>query len=490
MEITRLRIHNYRSIKDLNVACDSNVILLGENNSGKSNILSAIEFALSSSAKPEPEDLFAFHDDGDDSLWVELTFAKLTEQEKRTFAKYLRHDGTVCLRKTATWDQSGKVGTQYNGYVEEPVEAWLQADNAANYTRRDEAAKTPLMQYLPEGRLSKAHVEEAQRKCIEAHASETQFEERLEAGPLLGQKTVAAGVLPDYYHVPAIRDLDDEAKFKSTTMFGKLMSRTLEEMAANDQRFMQVRSDLDTLVKSLNKSDANNDRPRQLTVLEDNDLDHYKDIVIASKSSSRAGTSIRQCQQELFDGPDVDDRKKRFHMAYWINPDRGEMFFAKKVVLVEGETEKTLLPYLAQRLDCYDPTVSIIDCGSKHNLPLYIIIANAFKLNFHVVHDEDSLPDSIPDDWDEDKRKEKRRTFALNSEIAALVRSSGKVSICPGDLETLSGVSKTQGKKKGKALAALEHFQALDKSEIPAGLVELVMDVYTTDRASSPPSSS
>lgn len=472
------------------------------------------------------------------------------------------------------------------------------------------------MQYLPEGRLSKAHVEEAQRKCIEAHASETQFEERLEAGPLLGQKTVAAGVLPDYYHVPAIRDLDDEAKFKSTTMFGKLMSRTLEEMAANDQRFMQVRSDLDTLVKSLNKSDANNDRPRQLTVLEDNlkgelsdwgvdveirigtpdigkifelgtsllvddghstlaqrkghglqravvfglikawamvsqrrtdqddlsprrasetmifgieepelflhphaqralavalrrlgntdnyqvflcshsahfvDLDHYKDIVIASKSSSRAGTSIRQCQQELFDGPDVDDRKKRFHMAYWINPDRGEIFFAKKVVLVEGETEKTLLPYLAQRLDCYDPTVSIIDCGSKHNLPLYIIIANAFKLNFHVVHDEDSLPDSIPDDWDEDKRKEKRRTFALNSEIAALVRSSGKVSICPGDLETLSGVSKTQGKKKGKALAALEHFQALDKSEIPAGLVELVMDVYTTDRASSPPSSS
>ena len=143
-------------------------------------------------------------------------------------------------------------------------------------------------------------------------------------------------------------------------------------------------------------------------------LDHYQDIVIADKTSVRAGTAVRQCVEELFESDGLDDRKKRFHMAYWLNPERGEMFFAKKTIFVEGETEKSILPFLAQKLGCFNSDVSIIDCGSKHNLPLYITIANAFSLNYHVLHDEDRLPDFIPEDWNEDKIREKQRTFELN----------------------------------------------------------------------------
>jgi len=35
------------------------------------------------------------------------------------------------------------------------------------------------------------------------------------------------------------------------------------------------------------------------------------------------------------------------------------------------------------------------------------------------------------------------------------------------DFETVSGVSKSQGDKKGKALAALDHFEAVEQSKIP-----------------------
>lgn len=155
------------------------------------------------------------------------------------------------------------------------------------------------------------------------------------------------------------------------------------------------------------------------------------------------------------------------------------MFFAKKTIFVEGETEKAILPFLAQKLGCYHSDISIIDCGSKHNLPLYITIANAFSLNYHVLHDEDPLPNPIPVDWDPDKRKAKQKTYALNQEVADLIGESGQVSICSPDFEGMSSISKTQAEKKGKALAALEHFQELDLVNPPGELVNLVKALYT-----------
>ncbi|HKZ41838.1 MAG TPA: AAA family ATPase, partial [Candidatus Hodarchaeales archaeon] len=147
-------------------------------------------------------------------------------------------------------------------------------------------------------------------------------------------------------------------------------------------------------------------------------LDQYRSIVIVRKDDVRKGTTVKQCTQELFEGEEAENKKHRFHMASWVNPDRGELFFARKVLLVEGETEHAIFPFLASRLDCFDPSVTIVDCGSKHNLLLYIRILNAYGIPYVVVHDEDPLPDPIPDDWNEDKRREKRRTFELNATIA------------------------------------------------------------------------
>lgn len=608
MILSWVTIHNYRSIRRLSFDCRKNVVLLGENNSGKSNILSAVEFALSSSIKPTKDDLFGFVPEDDQVVWVELTFVELTEQEKSTFRKYVRADGSVCFRKTATFDDPDKPVVRYNGYVQEPTEEWLRSGNVASLANRTAIADTPLADLVPAtGRITQAQLGEAQAAYIKQHSADLTFEERLEDGPLLGQKNVAAGLLPDFYLVPAVRDLDDEAKVKSTTVFGKLLSRAIEDMAARDRRFIELRDSLGELVASLNASDENETRPQQLIDLEDNlqqelsdwgvkvsievtppdigkifelgtdlnlddghnslaqrkghgmqravlfglikawartlrqsshgegstartasesmifafeepelflhpqaqrslsaalrvlsgepnrqvvlcshsphfvDLDNYKDIVLVSKSNAQIGTWVRQCREDLFGGDDDGERKKRFHMAHWVNPDRGEMFFARKVVFVEGETEKVLLPFLAKQLGCFDPMVSVVDCGSKHNLPLYVAIANGFRLTYHVVHDEDPLPDPVPSEWDQDKIRSKTDTFALNQVIAAAVGDLGSVSVCRNDFEGMSGVSRTQGKKKGKALAAVDHFAEMAVDDYPERLVTVVQKAYHVD---------
>ena len=450
-------------------------------------------------------------------------------------------------------------------------------------------------------------MQEAQDKYIEEHRDELSFSESLESGPLLGQKNVAGGILPDLYLIPAVRDLSDETKIKATTAFGRLLNRAVREMAERDPRFLELKEGLEDLIRSLNsREDSGVQRPEQLSALEKHleqelrhwevtvsieveppeiekifelgtnlhlddgirtlaeqkghglqravifalvrawanalrsvreeddqtvprsssesiifameepelflhphaqrrlaqaiqeisdtpqhqvfvcthsthfvDLDHYKNICVVTKENSRVGTSVRQCIEDLFPQDSPDDRKKRFHMARWINPDRGEIFFAKKVVFVEGETEKTVLPFLAQKLGCFDSDISVIDCGAKHNLPLYITIANAFKLHYVVVHDEDPLPDPIPDDWNEDKIRAKRRTYELNDEIRSIVNTEiGEAVMLSPDFEGAAGVSRSQGDKKGKALAALDHFDEMPPNEIPDDLTRLIEKIY------------
>jgi CRISPR-associated exonuclease Cas4 len=611
MQLCKLNIKNYRSIKDLTLHCTPLVSLLGPNNHGKSNVLSALDFGLSTSSKPVEEDFFIHRDSDSDQLWVEMTFFELTDQERTTFKRYVLSDGTVCIRKTARI-QNETIETFYNGWIEQPDEEWLRAENAGNYSSRDKINKTPLSELVPQsGRITKAQVEEAQEKYIENHHAELNFSRALETGPLLGQKNVGGGVLPEFYLIPAVRDLTEEIRIKTTTTFGRLMNRAVREMAERDQRFNEARTQIETVLSSLNQRGGEDSSTNELARLEKNiedelkawggvkvnievtppeieklfelgtnihlddgvqttadrkghglqrammfallrawaaalrtqrtsdgeeevrrrkrsdsvifameepelflhphaqrrlsaslreiaetpqhqvflcthsthfvDLTHYKEVAIISKEDATKGSRVRQCMEELFAGPENDDRKKRFHMAEWINPDRGEMFFARRVVFVEGETEKVVIPYLAEKLNVFDPDVSIIDCGSKHNIPLYISIAKAFQIPYLVIHDQDSLPDPIPDNGNRERQREKERTFQLNEKIAQLVEAPlGKIKIFEPDFEGASGVSKSRGKKMGKALAALEHFE--ERTDVPEDLRSAVETTYSQEQ--------
>ena len=605
MRLQRLKVHNFRSIRDLELVCSPMVTLLGPNNHGKSNLLSALEFGLSTSAKPTVEDFFA-HGEGD-VFWVEMTFTELTEQERKTFKRYVRSDGSVCVRKTCR-NVDGRLETFYNGYIEQPEQHWLQAANAGEYTSREKVSQTPLAELVPpQGRITKTQVLEAQERYIDAHRGELKFSEVLEQGHFLGQKNIGGGTLPDFYLIPAVRDLTEEIKVKATTTFGRLLGRAIREMAERDKRFIRVREQLQEIIASLNDRRASGEEAaNELELLEKGieaelrtwgvsvsieviapdiervfelgtrlhlddgiktaadrkghglqravmfallrswaevlrakpegenelvprkqsesvifameepelflhphaqrrlaaslrdiaqtpehqvlicthsthfvDLEHYQEVAIVSKPSPEVGSCVRQCMEELFAGEDLAERKRRFHMAQWINPDRAEMFFARRVVLVEGETEKVLLPYLAERLGALDMNVSIVDCGSKHNLPLYIAIAKAFGIPYVVIHDEDPLPNPIPDGWNESKRREKERTYALNAELAELVEAPlGRVEVVAPDFEAACGVSRAQGERKGKALAALDYFAALPDEQIPQRIRELVQAAY------------
>ncbi|MBI4166907.1 MAG: ATP-dependent endonuclease [Acidobacteria bacterium] len=615
MKLLHLKIHNYRSIRELELAIPDLLVFLGPNNHGKSNILSALEFAHLPSAKPVRGDFFAFRPEGDSTLWVEMTFGDLTEQEQTTFQKYMRNDRSVRIRKSARLQEGEAVEISYNGYVQEPQQWWLQSPAAERLSNRDlieaEAKNVPELSALLEGKgkISKQRVREFQEDYIHAHRATLSFSEALEDGPLLGTKNVAGGILPEFYLVPAVRDLSDEAKVKGTTIFGKLLQRAVRDMAERDPRFVELRTQLATLVGELNlRPEGPREQASALGQIESSlsselsswnvqvsievtppdiekifelgtelhlddglktlaerkghglqravlfalfrawaqvlrstregaqttarqasdsayfaieepelflhphaqrqlrtslceiadaphhqvficthstyfiDMEQYRQLAVATKPSVEAGTQIRQCTCDLFQGPDEAERKRRFHMAYWVNPDRGELFFARKVALTEGETEKVLFPFLAKKMGCLDPNVSIIDCGSKFNMPLYITILNAFRIPYVVVHDEDPLPDPIPADWSPEKRATRQRLFQANQDIAGLLDANlGRVEVLCPDFEGVGGISHTQADRKGKAIAALDHFDPMAAEQFPQRITEVTRRVYGVD---------
>ena len=46
IKITEVRIRNFRSLENVNVKLDNFTVIVGENNSGKSNFIDAISFAI------------------------------------------------------------------------------------------------------------------------------------------------------------------------------------------------------------------------------------------------------------------------------------------------------------------------------------------------------------------------------------------------------------------------------------------------------------
>ena len=268
MRISNLRIHNYRSIDEISLDCNSFLTLLGPNNHGKSNVLSALEFGLSTSAKPVEEDFFAYRNTDDNELWVQMTFADLTEQEKHTFKRYVLSDETLCILKTARI-ANGSVEISYNGCIEQPEEEWLRAENAGNYTSQEKVDQLPLRQFIPKsGRVSKQNIENAQQQYIQAHRPSLNFSRAFENGPLLGQKNVAGGVLPEFFLIPAVRDLTDEIKMRTTTTFGRLMNRAVREMAERDESFIIAKRELERVIASLNERDGKNDVTNEILILE------------------------------------------------------------------------------------------------------------------------------------------------------------------------------------------------------------------------------
>lgn len=605
MRIRSVLIRNFRSIRELSFQPTSYTALIGANNSGKSNILRALEWFFSAD-KPQQTDFWTDGRDRADEVVVEVTFDRLSDLERQTFRSYILPDGSLKVRKTGTPD-----ACQFRGFRLQPI-FLVNGEVQRNDLRRRDVIRTldekyGIARYFPEtGQITVSAVDEALAQI--ATERPDLCVEQLEDGNFMGERRIPAGLLGEFHLVPAVRDLRDETKVTNSTWFGKILGRLLEDLLETDMAALGVQEGLRELLSSLNRADDGTipeNRPPQLTELEETltqllrswgatfelkivppdldkivqsgievwvddgvklpadvkghglqraiifglirawshlrpvrettsvrerhrhranltifaveepelylhphaqrrlyrdlrdmveadanlyvmatthspvfvDMDKYRELTIVEKRKD--GTKVIRCDRDLFEGANSQDRKRRFNMAYWFNPDRSEAFFAKGVILVEGQTEKATLPLLAERLGVYNEEVSIIDVGGKGNLPLYVEVLNAFRRPYVVVHDED--PVRVEPTHKDYERQLKQ--YRLNEEIRRVVDSRfGECYMLSPDFEGVAGLPKNSD---SKALAAVEKFSR-PESDIPPTLEEVVKRAFAVgDRETS-----
>jgi predicted ATPase len=170
--------------------------------------------------------------------------------------------------------------------------------------------------------------------------------------------------------------------------------------------------------------------------------------------------------------PDED-----FRVLTEFDAERSEVFLAHAAVLVEGQTEKLVLPFVFAALG-YDPdreAISIVECGGKPNIPLFARICGAVGVPYVVVHDSDAR----------DGRPPIAAEQAVNALIGEVVGEERRVVLDP-DFEAVAGL---QGHSH-KPERAWRRFAELGRDEIPAPLAraaELAVSLARGGGGASPP---
>jgi hypothetical protein len=130
--------------------------------------------------------------------------------------------------------------------------------------------------------------------------------------------------------------------------------------------------------------------------------------------------------------PDPVSADEDFRVMTEFDAARSELFLARAAVLVEGLTEKLVLPFVFSALgyDVDRKAISIIECGGKPNIPLFARICRATGIPFVVVHDSD-------------KRASGRLApaeRALNALIAETAAAEAVIVLDP-DFEAVAGLT-------------------------------------------------
>lgn len=179
----------------------------------------------------------------------------------------------------------------------------------------------------------------------------------------------------------------------------------------------------------------------------------YSDVLIVRKGPK--GTEV-----VASDLPLDDVRREKFRKE--LDPERNELFFANRVLFVEGDTEKLALPEFAARrgLDLDKMGVTIVEVGGKKGLKAMAEVAISFGIPSGVLFDRDSR--DFKDDRDQEEITNKEllglapegsphAAWMMEKDYEAVVRSVTGEKLYQTLCMAYPGISKAV---KGRLIAA------------------------------------
>lgn len=257
MELAEISIRNFRSHRSTGpVSINEKLILVGENNAGKSNFIDAIQLLFSNSSKPHtPSD---FHDNNfDANIEIEATFCDLTGEERDTFSEYM-DNGILWVKAVFPYNiEEESVGTK-DLYVHKQVLAEDDLRNIGNkstdekqrlYEEDHHEVLSPFTSQVNWTGLNGASVE----RVVEAYGDSDEAETKLAEISPRGLQGDLHKHLPTLEVFQSTRNLDDATKTHSNALLGNLLNSALEAVPSEERN--AIGDSLDSIKDRLNETD-------------------------------------------------------------------------------------------------------------------------------------------------------------------------------------------------------------------------------------------
>jgi predicted ATP-dependent endonuclease of OLD family len=554
MRIARVHIENFRSIKELDFSPGPYCVLIGENNSGKSNILRALSVTLGETWPTErlfsEEDFYNQNTDND--IVIQVFFDEVIEEWRNNFRMEIagielrckaykikvkeKPAGTLttdytCINKTGKGisypAEKLTKGTKYTGQwvpyrvtkeIREQL-PFIYVDVLRDYNRQTPGSRWSVLrrlfnevntQFMSDKTLVKvkrpdgSSVKMTRREAFEISVKDAYKYLRTNAFNEIETKLAANAIelmgldvngnkvelsfeshdpinafksLQLYVDQMGIRSPAGEVGAGLQSAIVVAIFRTYEELKKEGAVFAieepeaflhpQKARYFSTVLRSLA------DKGNQVFLTTHSPIFvhiHEPESVVIVRRSAETGTEAHQASKVQLAG----NERQALRMMTEFDSQRNELFFARKVMFVEGNTEKVALPlvFSAMGIDINKENISVIECGGKTKIPLFVRISNALGIPNVVLADSDIQ--EIKEEWS-DKRKETQRQ--KNTEHKrwnkAILDTAGKERTfwMKPSFEDALALPKEESQKIDKAL---ERFANTNEADMPDCLKEPV----------------
>jgi len=453
MKIARIKIENYRSIKRLEFKPKTLCAIVGENNVGKSNIFSALNFVLGPSYPTEK------------GLTIDDHYLRDPERKINIEVDLeLVEDGhTESFTLSFSWDEDARGGPRYslrkfiNGYP-----SYINDEERQKYALVHLGADRKISEHMPSnrwtllGRLLLDINEEFKSDSSRVATFETEMKKirddllfnvegfRELVDIVKDESASQLSKSPDDFEVDfqlydpwhfyrtiqiivkeAIKHGEDRMSFQASQMGMGLQSsltiallRAYARIKKSNKAVIAIEEPEIFLHPQAQRHFYNLLREIAYPLFDEGiqiiycthsplfvDVEYFDEICLVRKEVDQEGettTTVTQLDIQYF----IEDLKERWGIIATedsireryrnaFNPKRNEGFFAKKVIIVEGETEEYALPIYTDAVGYnFDSNgVSIISAGGKNELDRLFRVFNEFAIPSYIIFDGDKGKD-------------------------------------------------------------------------------------------------
>ena len=277
MKIKRVKIRNFRSIKEAKFNLLPYMVFVGKNNSGKSNLMIALDAFFSASVNMQD----FRKEDGKHvkTLSITVLFHQLNKDEKILYEDKLINEGEdnehLIMRLKAKLRDSGKIDTNYK-YLTETIDpdseeykntygflfandAYRSVSKIMEHPQIPQDFKDSVENFCEEKgskRLAKKEYNQIRRKFVK---------DILEKNPSLKKKVLRdikihsrnnKDMLGNFFFIPAVQDIEDETRYttRGKKNLNQLMDYVLDQMQDMEER-SKKEQDIQQTLKELYQLD-------------------------------------------------------------------------------------------------------------------------------------------------------------------------------------------------------------------------------------------